>query len=269
MIPVQGQVKTDLGSLMDARGDLSLAEQLAAAEDWWREAGVDCLFDDEATDWLAKLEADQAAPYSPQGHAAPHAQARRKEESAEPPVATDGLPSDLAAFAQWWLTEPSLDPGGPTQRIAPRGAEAAELMILVPMPEAEDRETLLSGPQGRLVANMLRALDLDAERAYIASALPRHMALPDWAALAHAGLGTVLAEHAGLVRPQRLLVLGREVGPLLNAERPRSAVWTGSIEAGGKPIATLVSYGPETLLHTPRFRKNLWQHLLDFTGGNA
>lgn len=250
---------------MDARGDLSLAEQLAAAEEWWREAGVDCLFADEPTDWLARPE--PAAP--PPSPAAAQAQARRKEEPTEPPVATADLPADLAAFAQWWLTEPSLDTGGPTPRIPPRGAAGVELMILVPMPEAEDRETLLSGPQGRLVANMLRALGLDAERAYIASALPRHMALPDWAALEQAGLGAVLAHHAALVGPQRLLVLGRDIAPLLGADKPRSAAWAGSIEAGGKPIATLVSYGPETLLHTPRFRKTIWQHLLDFTGGNA
>ena len=37
-----------------------LAEDYAAALDWWREAGVDCEFTDEPTVWLREPEAEAA-----------------------------------------------------------------------------------------------------------------------------------------------------------------------------------------------------------------
>ena len=47
-----------------------------------------------------------------------------------------------------------------------------ELKRLGQWPEEADRDRLLSGPQGRLLANILGAIGLDESAAYIAAALP-------------------------------------------------------------------------------------------------
>ena len=43
---------------MDKRRQAPLAEQLAAARDWWRDAGVDQDFANEPHNWLAQAVAD-------------------------------------------------------------------------------------------------------------------------------------------------------------------------------------------------------------------
>ena len=94
------------------------------------------------------------------------------------------------------------------------------------MPEAGDSDSLLSGPHGTLVANMLRAMQIAPDKAYVATAIPRHQPLTDWDALQAAGLGEVLAHHITLAAPRRLLVLGNDILPLLGLEK-RQGVFQG------------------------------------------
>jgi DNA polymerase len=247
---------------MAKRSPLTLAEQVAAAHDWWREAGVDSDFADAPRNWLAR----PARP-EPVVEAAP--EVRKPVPPAIPPLGGDPAtwPRTLAEFAPWWLDSDHLETGGAGPRVPPRGAANAELMVLVPMPEAEDDETLLSGPHGRLIANMLRAMGIAEDAAYLASALPRHARHPDWAALAGRELGKVLVHHVDLAAPKRLLVLGRSMLPLLGHGSAQPGQKPLPIELQGCPVPALVSYGPENLLETPRFRKWLWQGWLDWTGG--
>ncbi|TIX49947.1 hypothetical protein [Alteraurantiacibacter aquimixticola] len=237
-----------------------LAEQFAAALDWWREAGVDHDFRDEAEALLQEPKAAKAAAEKLQ-------QARKVEEEKPAPPAIGGdranWPGSLEGFASWWMTEPSLDGDAVRDRVAPRGVVEADLMVLVPMPEAQDSEKLLSGPQGTLVSNMLRAMGVAEERAYIASALPRHMPLADWDGLGSAGLGEVLQHHIKLAAPKRLLVLGRDLMPVLGLEK-RQAV--AELSLGDSAIHLLASFGPENLLENARLRARLWHSWLDWTG---
>src|SRR3546814_9582036 len=76
-------------------------------------------------------------------------------------------PQDLAAFRQWWLSEPGLDTIGPRGRIAPQGEAGAGLMVLVMDPEAGDSQSLLSGAQGRLIDAMLRAMGMARAEVYL------------------------------------------------------------------------------------------------------
>jgi len=76
---------------------------------------------------------------------------------------------------------------------------SAALMVLVPMPAEDDGDILLSGKTGKLLNAMLAAFGIDSAQIYRASALPARIALPDWAAMASAGLGAVLAHHVALV----------------------------------------------------------------------
>ena len=247
---------------MDTRDPPPLAEQLAAARDWWLEAGVDSEFADEPRNWLERpaqepTEAPQpAAPVKP-------------PEPVLPPLGGAPLswPQTLAEFAPWWLAGDQLDTGGTGLPVAPRGAPGAELMILVPMPEDADRDRLLSGPQGQLIGNMLAAMGIADDAAYFASALPRHARHPDWQALADRQLGQVVAHHVNLAAPRRLLMLGRAMLPLFGHDPAQAGAKPRRIEVQGCGVPALASFGPDALLQTPRFRAGLWRGWLEWTGG--
>ena len=262
MLAGGGKVKT-CGEPMANRSPLTLAEQVAAAQDWWREAGVDSDFADAPRNWL-----ERSAKREPLPEQVPLA--REPAQPAVPPLGGDPgtWPQTLADFAPWWLAREQLETPGTAARIAPRGTANAELMVLVSMPEADDSERLLSGPHGQLVANMLRAMGIAEERAYLAAALPRHARHPDWDALAERKLGNVLIHHVNLAAPKRLLILGRAMLPLFGHGSAQPGQKPLPIALQGSPVPALVSFGPETLLETPRFRKSLWQGWLDWMGGD-
>jgi DNA polymerase len=199
-------------------------------------------------------------------------QALAAVKPAEPtPSPLGGLPASwpqaVADFAPWWLTGDQFDTGGAGPRVPPRGAAGAELMVLVPMPEADDGERLLSGPQGRLVGNMLAAMGIAEDAAYLAAALPRHAHHPDWPALAARDLGKVLVHHVKLAAPKRLLVLGRAMLPLFGHDPAQAGAKPRRIALEGCGVPALASFGPETLLETPRYRAGLWRGWLEWTGG--
>jgi DNA polymerase len=236
----------------------TLAESIAAAQAWWREAGVDLAFHDEPRGWLTE-DAPAVAP----------AAVAQKPASPEKPR-TGGDPSawpqDLPAFRRWWLEEPTLDDGGPNPRIAPRGESSAALMLLVPMPEVEDRDSLLSGPEGRLLASLATAMGLAPDQIYLASALPRHTPLPDWERLRADDLGEVLLHHIRLADPRRLIVLGTRILPLLGHDPAQAAPAVSELAIHGSAVPMLTSYAPERLLGNARQRAGLWQRWLDWTG---
>lgn len=240
---------------------------IEAAWEWWREAGVDCDFADAATAWLAEPQADVAAPApanaAPLRPVAPPA-APRPRIGGEP----QGWPQAFDDFSPWWLTEPSLDEGRIEGRVAPRGMAGARLMILVDNPDPGDADRLLSGDQGAMLAAILRALGIGDDQAYIASALPRPMPLPDWSALAADGLGGVVAHHVALARPQRLLVFGSNVSSLLGHDPANSDGFLPSIDQDGLRIPALVAPALTALAARPRGKARLWQALLDWTAAD-
>lgn len=248
---------------MPSRPALSLAEQIAAAQGWWREAGVDLAFADAPQSWLAEPEADGPAR-APAAAAPAPAEPERQRMGGDPAA----WPQDLAAFHRWWLDEPSLDRGGTHPRVAPRGPQGAALAVLVPMPEADDGETLLAGAQGRLIASMAQAMGIEPDAVYLASALPRHMPLPDWAGMARDGLGAVLLHHLALAAPERLIVLGRDVSPLLGHDPAQAPPPVSEIAIQGRKLPFMTSFSPLRLLEQPKLRRGVWQRWLDWTEGN-
>ena len=248
---------------MQTRTNLSLQNQLAAALDWWRDAGVDYDLGDIPEAMLAKPDTRPEAPVS---H--PAASTRKSEAvgNALPPQVggkREQWPDTLTDFAHWWLTEPSLDAGGMAPRVPPRGTAKAPLMVIVPMPEANDTERLLGNRQGELVGNMMRAMGLTDDTTYLASALPRHAPHTDWSHLKTSGMGEVLLHHIALVQPGRVLVLGRDICDLLGLDRKQGAK---TIDADSGTIQILASFAPEGLLENTRLRSDLWRRWLDWTG---
>jgi uracil-DNA glycosylase len=240
------------------------AGDIAAALDWWREAGVDQDFSDAARDWL-----ESRAPAVTEAAVAAPEQFIKPPAPAAPPLggSREHWPQELAAFTAWWLSEPSLDAGQVFGRVAPRGPQNALLMVLVDHPEAGDSQVLLSGEQGRLVHAILAAIGIAPDQAYVASVLPRHMPMPDWSALTAAGLGQIALHHIALAAPQRVISFGANVSSLLGHDPAKSADPLQQFYHVGPSIPALAAPGLTTLMARPRGKAALWQALLDWQHG--
>lgn len=233
-----------------------------AAFDWWRDAGVDCAFVDEPQDWLAA--ARPAPPPSIQQRKA----AEQNAVAAVPPIGGDraGWPTELAAFAPWWLSEPTLAPAG-LQRVPPQGPVEAKLMVLVAMPEEGDSERLLAGRGGKMLDALLAAIGLSRDQIYLASVLPARIAVPDWVELKERRLGDVMAHHVALARPERLLVFGRSlVSALVDNDSPHSLSSLRTLNHEGGSTLAISTYDLEALLAKPAFKASLWNRWLEWTG---
>ena len=232
----------------------------AAALQWWREAGVDYSFADEATSWLAAPEIKAAE--APAAYVPPKA----PPPPPKPLIGGDSAlwPQDLDAFKTWWLGEPSLDSGMVQGRIAPRGSQNAQLLILIDQPEAEDTGELLSGPLGTFVGAVLAAIGVPPAETYLASLLPRHMPHPDWDDLAATGLPELTRHHLALAAPQRLIGFGRHVSSLLGHDPAKTADSFTTITHSRGAIPALMAPGLEDLMGRPRVKARFWQALLDW-----
>ena len=249
---------------MDTRDKPDWAAELAAAQAWWREAGVDLAYAETATDWLEGARA-KVAESSAKAASPPPEPVRMP-----PPPRMGGdrahWPATLDGFADWWLTEPSLDPAPAAERVLPAGPHRAPLMVLVAMPEAGDGAALLGGRQGRLLDAILAAFGFRRDEIYLASALPRPVAAPDWAALAGGGLSEVLAHHIALAAPKRLIVFGRDVSPLLGHDPAQVAQSSLAFNHEGTSVPLAFAPALESLLERPALKRGLWARWLDWTG---
>lgn len=268
MIAGKRQVKT---VPMDRAGNSQFAEALASdlagALDWWREAGVDAHFVDEPVSWLAPVEpmAPERPNRWPRAQAPAGAENGGRQDQPEA-VAAEALPQDLEAFHAWWLGDTPIDPGGPAPRIAPEGQAGAKLMVLVDMPEPEDDDRLLGARQGQLLDAMLAAFGMDRSEVYLASVLPRALTVPDWEALARCGLDTVTRHHIRIAAPQRLMVLGGHILPLIGHEPPQRAAVLTELNQEQSRIPLLASWGLPALLQRPGGKVALWRTWLEWTG---
>lgn len=249
---------------MAERANQDLAAQVSAAFAWWRDAGVDCLFHDEPADWIIPQPAADVA-----GRPSPVAVDTAKQTDAAPPkpaIDPAAIPGDLDAFTAWWLSEPMLDNGRVAGRVPPRGSAGAELMVIVAEPEREDRDILLSGPEGRLLDAILAAFDIGPDQVYVASALPRHTPMVDWAELAQTGIGQVLARHVKLVQPRRLIAFGNNALPLMSNDSTNTVQISGHFNHENLSIPYFVATELGMLLARPRAKGRLWRQWLDWIG---
>jgi DNA polymerase len=265
LIAAAGRVKTPASIVMPRPAPSALESDIAAVLDWWRQAGVDATFADETHGWLREPEPEQDR--------APSAKIPVPPVEPKPVLARqiggpqEDWPQTLAAFRQWWLAEPSLDEGGLAPRVPPVGEADPELMVLVSMPEEVDRDALMTGPLGRLLNGFLGATGIAPAQVYRASAIARHTPLPDWAGLATDGLGKVIARHVALVRPKRLLVLGRNILPLCGHDPAQPAAALTFFNHEGGTVPALAEVGLERLLGNAQLRARLWTRWLDWTDG--
>jgi DNA polymerase len=251
------------------RPEPSLQHELEAALAFWQAAGVDCAFHDEPRAWLAEAPSPVPAPQRGQPAPRPLAEQGPRQAPATPAASAarrdllgDSPPADLTAWREWWLTAPGLAGAATYPRIAPRGNAGAALMVLVPQPEEGDRDRLLEGPQGRLLTRILAAMDLAEEAVYLASALPCHTPLADLPALAAGGMDAVTAHHIALAAPQRLLVLGKGLGPMLGAG---AAGDLREINHAGGKVPVMISETLEAMLQSPTLKARFWRRWIEWS----
>lgn len=135
-------------------------------------------------------------------------------------------------------------------------------MVLVPQPEEADRDTLLEGQQGRLLANIFAAMGLDDNSVYLAAALPCHTPMADLEGLAAGGIDAVTLHHIGLVRPQRLLVLGTGLAPMLAAA---DANGLREINHNTGKVPVMVSETLDALMDMPRLKARFWRRWMEWS----
>ena len=250
-----------------------LSQELASAMDWWREAGLDQDFSDDATVWLPPHH-DKSSATAPENASAQASKGMNGGAKSEPASNTkpaepidffaEGKPQTLEEFKQFWLTAPGLDVIGPRGRIAPRGPHQAEVMILVLDPEASDTTNLLSGPQGQILARIVKAMGLSEDQLYIASALPRHTPMADTHELAANGMRTVLHHHITLAAPKRVIAFGPALAPLLGQNVERSAKLEDTNPSAPHP-AVLISEGLDSLIEMPRLKARFWRRWIEWS----
>lgn len=90
--------------------------------------------------------------------------------------------------------------------------------------------------------------------------------MADWAGLAAAGMGEVIAHHVALAAPQRLLIFGRGGVSALVGHDPAQGAPPAPIfnhEGGSVPLA--IAPELETLLERPVRKAGLWARWLEWT----
>jgi len=252
-----------------------IAEELAAAMEWWRSAGVDHDFTDDATAWFLSDEEETVSDATKEAGPGPSGEAQKR---ASAPTYTPGKidsprvdflgdtpPADLDAFREFWLSAPGLDVIGPRGRVPPRGKAGAELMVLVVDPEETDMHSLLSGRQGRLLENILSAMGIAAQDVYFASALPRHTPMADTAAIAAGGMDAVLRYHIALVQPKRLIAFGAGLAAFLAQDVTNAETSLHEINHISPTPPALMSEGIDSLMDMPRLKARFWRRWIEWS----
>ena len=207
-----------------------------SALDWWREAGVDTLVDEEPRDWLrAPPKPEFIAPVMP---------------------VADALPETLAGFHVWWRETEAL-PGAPTSRLMPAGNPVSGLMLLADMPDATD--AIFSGEIGRLFDRMMAAVGRDRTSIYLAAMAGVRVAARG---LEDETLVRAAKHHVALAVPRLLLLLG---------EAPsRAILGMGFAEARGRihefnhdgaTVRAIATFHPRFLLQRPALKAAAWADL--------
>jgi uracil-DNA glycosylase len=260
LIAASRQVNT---ASMDNGANFDLTEQIAAALDWWREAGVDGDLGDTPQRWIAQQKPSEAA--TSDAPTASIVTASSATPAFPPAVDRGNWPQDFGMFAPWWLADPWLDEGRTSDRVAPRGVANAELMVLVAEPERDDGDVLLAGPQGHLLEAMLMAMGIAPEASYFASVLPRPMPHADWNMIAARGLGELARHHIALAAPKRLIVFGNNILSLLGHDPANKPAAAAQFEHGGDKMPLLAARDLAVLLGKPRWKAGFWQSWLEWT----
>lgn len=249
---------------MGADQNFDWNQAVASALDWWREAGVDTTIDEAPRNWLVRPAPTPAIdPGVTIGDAV-----------AASGALPDTLPRTLAAFETWRIGAEAPEAGWHGRPFAAAGNAAAEILIVIDMPEREDAESgqLLSGAAGRLFDRMLAAIGRDRSSVYL---VPLCAARPAAARIApeiETRLGELLSHHIALAAPKRVLLMGNAPSRAmlgLDFLRARGSLRPVNHEAGTIRCSfeAVATFHPRFLIEQPAKKAEAWKDLQMLIGG--
>ena len=236
------------------------AAELAGTLEWWVEAGVDCLMQDEPRQWLKGPEPPPAlADAKPRGPSA------LPSRDSDLPQAEAVYPDQLPLFHEWLRTSDAIPYAAPAApRVCPSGDPAAGLMVLAGMPSTEDcgSGALLSGAAGRLFDRMLAAIGRSRETIYLAGLSCVRPASGRFDAAGAGRCGDIARHHVGLVAPKAVLLIGdAAVRPLLGVGAAQARGRVHRIETQAGSFDAVVTLSPDYLLNQPSAKALAWADL--------
>ena len=218
-----------------------------SALDWWREAGVDMLVEEEPRDWLKPPDKRQAK-------AAP--------EAAPPPNIVQPTHETLAALQDWLSSSMQLPLASPSaKRILPQGPENAAIMLLTDAPTVADAADgqPIGGEAWELTKRMLAAIKIAVEDAYTAPLNCVHAPGAKMSPAEREACAEIARQHIRLAKPQRLLLFGD--GPcqaLLGKPLTQARAHVHKIEG----VRTVATFHPRHLINQPSNKSLAWKDLL-------
>lgn len=233
---------------MGADQHLDWAASARSVLDWWRDAGVDVLVDDEPRDWLAK-----APPPPPPA-----------DVTASPVVAVATLPDTLDAYLAW-RTGDDAPEGARPEAIVAEGDAAAATAIVV---DFADDDGLLGGTAGVLFDRMLAAIGLTRDSVYLIALTTTRPTNDRIAPEALPRLGQLVRHHLALARPERVLLLGQAASRALGGTDGGAGQRNlQGINLNGAEIPAVSSLHPRFLLRQPAMKGEAWKDLQLLMGG--
>jgi DNA polymerase len=219
-----------------------------SALNWWAEAGVDTLVDEEPRDWLRP---------------------KSREEPASAPAAAEApgetLPGQLDLFQAWLASSDRLAFAAPAApRVCPAGDPASGLMILADMPTGEDctAGTLISGEAGRLLDRMLAAIGRDRDSIYLAALSCIRSPSGQLNSEAMKSCAALARHHIGLAAPKAVLLFGDACAKaLLGLSVPQARGRWHEVATHAGPVKALATIAPRQLLDSPRLKAMAWADL--------
>ena len=227
-------------------GSDTISPAALSALQWWADAGVDVMIDEEPRDWLR-----------------PTAKAPPVTAPADPAPAA--LPGQLELFRAYLRDHDKLPYASPAaRRVCPSGDPASELMMLTDMPAAEDcaAGTLLSGAAGKLFDRMLAAIGRDRSSIYLASISCLRSPDGRHSTEGASQCAALTRHHIGLAAPRALLLFGDAPSKaLLGMGMSQARGRWHEVQTHAGPIRTIVTIPPDYLLKQPSAKAHAWADL--------
>ncbi|MBI1868338.1 MAG: uracil-DNA glycosylase [Methylocystis sp.] len=254
---------------------------LAALLHWYVACGVDIAVDDKGRDRFAAsarpARADGNSPETPPS-AGSHAEspparqtgasplfaddaARAAQETASAAADVADLRGRLENFKGCALVDAA------SHFVFAAGTPGARVMVvdLIPGEHADRSGEAFIGVEGRLIDNMLAAIGLDRNTAYLAYLAPwRSPGGRDPYPLEMAALLPFARRHVELAAPEILLILGENAAKAMQGANEPGAPARGEwfdFPCGGANVRAMPLYGVGSLLNSPGLKRTAWRDL--------